>query len=105
MYTDKKSSTNVTNINMHNITQFQRVVLPSVYLCQWMFYYIHQRDMDAPHCVHNDVLADVLLSWKSHFTHHGNMDASNYVHSDAISDVLLAWMSHYTHHSGMEPMH
>jgi len=40
-----------------------------------MFYYTHQSDMNAPHYLHNDVLADDQLSWMFHFTHHSDMDA------------------------------
>jgi hypothetical protein len=61
--------------------------------------------MDTPHYVHNDVLADVLLSQMFHFTHHSDIAAALYVNTAVLSDVLLAWMNHYTHHSGMDPTH
>jgi hypothetical protein len=59
--------------------------------------------MDPPHYVHNDVLADVLLSQIFHFTHYSDMGAPQYVKTDVLSVVVLAWMNHYTHRSGMDP--
>ena len=65
----------------------------------WMSYYTHHSDTNAPQYVHVDVPSDDAVAWMFYYKHHSNMDSHQCVHVDVPSDVAVAWMYYYKHHS------
>jgi len=56
------------------------------HICDWMSYFTHNSDMDAPQYVHVDVLSDSLCHWTFYYTYHSHMDATEYVLVDEQSE-------------------
>jgi len=70
------------NVLITHITRYVNVDALSDYAVDWMLYYTHHSNMDAPQYVHVDALSVSAVAWMSYYTHHSNMAAPQYVHAD-----------------------
>jgi len=66
------------------------------HICDWVPYFTHPSDMDAPQYIHVDVPSDSLCHWTFYYTQHSSMDAPQYVQVDVPSDSLCHWTFYYT---------
>ena len=55
---------------------------PLEHIWNWMSYFTHNSDMDAPQYVHVDVPSDSLCQWTFYYTYHSHIDATEYVRVD-----------------------
>jgi len=76
------------------------------YICDWMPYFTHHSDMDAPQYVHVDVPSDSLCPWTFYYTYHSHMDATQYVLVDEQSrvDMRLNVLLHISQQYGCSPV-